>query len=498
MRACIYNRCSTEEESQVNALDTQVQESRELVEQNKWILVRQYVESRSGTTAYKRSEYQKLLEDLEKDLFDIVVVKSIDRLTRSAKDWYIFLDKLVQNHKKLYLYIDRKFYTPEDNLLTGIKAILAEDFSRELSKKIKNAHKRRQEKRSGLNITVPMFGWDKVEKDTYVLNQEEADAYRLAFAMAEEGKGFYTIAKTMYERGVRSKLGGRISEVQWRKMLYSPRAHGTVILHTKEYDFETKEKRNLPESEWIIMEEALPAIVSEEYQARVLSCIRDKRSHGNAERTWTKRGPYPLSGKIYWSQCGKPYYRKETNIQGKKVVVWKCSTFLKQGKDSGCNNMAVSEQDVFVAIHEQYPNDKKGNMPSIEELTKETIALLKKVLHEDANQKTIRECEKKIDKLNCQKKALLEKLADGIIEDEEYLFFAREIKEQIEILHTELQRMKEKQGEYINNKERLSVIENLLQGGVIEDAIVRVFLSDVERIFVESDGGLNILFRKHL
>ena len=434
---------------------------------------------------------------MEKDLFDIVVVKSIDRLTRSAKDWYIFLDKLVQNHKKLYLYIDRKFYTPEDNLLTGIKAILAEDFSRELSKKIKNAHKRRQEKRSGLNITVPMFGWDKVEKDTYVLNQEEADAYRFAFAMAEEGKGFYTIAKTMYERGVRSKLGGRISEVQWRKMLYSPRAHGTVILHTKEYDFETKQKRNLPESEWIIMEGALPAIVSEEYQARVLSCIRDKRPHGNAERTWTKRGPYPLSGKIYCSQCGKPYYRKETNIQGKKVVVWKCSTFLKQGKDNGCNNIAVREQDVFAAMKAQYPN-MQWEFLRRDELVKQALQLLEKVFHEDANQKTILESEKKMNKLKCKKKVFLEKLADGVIEDEEYLFFAREIKGQIEKLHLELERMKEKEGEYINSQERLAGIKKMLQDQVIEDAIVRVFLKDVERVLVETDGSLNVLFREYL
>lgn len=258
----------------MNALNTQVQESIEIVKQNGWQLVCQYVESKSGTTSYRRNEYQKLMDALDKDIFDVVVVKSIDRLTRSVKDWYIFLDKLVRNHKQLYIYIDRKFYTPEDNLLTGIKAILAEDFSRELSKKIKNAHKRRQEKREGFNITVPMFGWDKVAKDVYVLNQEESAAYRLAFAMAEEGKGFYTIAKTMYERGVRSKRGGRISEVQWRKMLYSPRAHGTVVLRSEEYDFEMKQKKALPETEWIVIEGALPAIVTKGYQDKVLECVR--------------------------------------------------------------------------------------------------------------------------------------------------------------------------------------------------------------------------------
>ena len=173
-RAGIYNRCSTEEEAQINALESQAAESREIVIRKGWEIADQYIESESGTTSYKRSEYQRLLEDMESDKFDIVVIKSIDRLMRSAKDWYIFIDKLTQNNKQLYIYIDHKFYTPEDSLLTGIKAILAEDFSRELSKKIKNAHKRRQEKKLGLNITRPMFGWDKVGRNEFVINEKEA------------------------------------------------------------------------------------------------------------------------------------------------------------------------------------------------------------------------------------------------------------------------------------------------------------------------------------
>ena len=93
-RVAIYNRCSTEEEAQVNALSIQAQESREKALAMGFEVVAQYIESESGTTSYKRSEYQRLLEDMEQDKFDIVMIKSIDRLMRSAKDWYLFLDKL--------------------------------------------------------------------------------------------------------------------------------------------------------------------------------------------------------------------------------------------------------------------------------------------------------------------------------------------------------------------------------------------------------------------
>ena len=63
-RAVIYNRCSTEEEAQVNALQVQVQESREIVGNQGWMLVEQYIESQSATTAGKRTEYQRLLADM--------------------------------------------------------------------------------------------------------------------------------------------------------------------------------------------------------------------------------------------------------------------------------------------------------------------------------------------------------------------------------------------------------------------------------------------------
>lgn len=498
MRVCIYNRCSTEEEAQKNALEIQVQESREIVQKNGWIVIRQYIESQSGTTTYRRKEYQKMLDELGEDLFDVVVVKSIDRLTRSAKDWYIFLDRLTRNRKKLYLYIDRKFYAPEDNLLTGIKAILAEDFSRELSKKIKNAHKRRQEKRSGFNITVPIFGWDKISRDVYVLNQEEANAYRQAFFMAEEGKGFYTIAKQMYEQGIRSKRGGRISEVQWKKMLYSPRAHGSVTLHTTEYDFETKQKKYLPQEEWIVIEDALPQIVSKEYQQKVLEKIEErtaKNSFTNYTRNMTKGGLYPLSGKVYCQECGKPYYRNYVMQNHEKRTAWKCSTFLKQGKEQGCKNPVVLESQLVDLITEAYTENLNLYMQQNEYLKKEAIGMLEQICRRNENQDAIHKAERQIENLKRKKQVLLEKMLAGVLEDEEYIILNREMKEQIETLHITVRCMKEKQHEYINDKERLRTFQERLNNGIFRQALRKAIVRKVDKVLVCADGRLEIIFQ---
>lgn len=278
-RVAIYNRCSTEEEAQKNALEVQVAESLELVETKKeegWVIVAQYVELESGTSTKKRREYLKMVEDIRQNKFDIIVVKSIDRLARNAKDWYLFLDCLMKHNTRLYLYLERKFYQSEDALVTGIKAILAEEFSKELSAKIKNAHRRRQMKQSGLNITREMFGWNKIGKDVFERNEKEAAYFRLACQLAEAGCGFRKISNALYEAGARSKNGGRISEVQWRNMLRSPRAYGTVVLHKREYDFVRKETKKLPEEEWIFIENALPALISWEYYEKIQRILDDR------------------------------------------------------------------------------------------------------------------------------------------------------------------------------------------------------------------------------
>ena len=108
-RAVIYCRCSTEEESQRDALVRQAAEAEECVRRLNWFLEDKYIESRSGTSTKGREQYRRLFEDLLKDKFDIVVIKSQDRLMRNTKDWYLFADRLVTCKKRLYLY---RYHTP--------------------------------------------------------------------------------------------------------------------------------------------------------------------------------------------------------------------------------------------------------------------------------------------------------------------------------------------------------------------------------------------------
>lgn len=509
LRVGIYNRCSTEEEAQKNALAVQTAESREIAAGKGWMIAAQYIESESGTSTKRRTEYQRLIEDMERDIFDIVMIKSIDRLMRSAKDWYLFLNKLTENDKKLYIYIEDKFYTPDDGLISGIKAILAEEFSRELSKKIKNSHGRRQElhrqgKEAGLNITRPMFGWDKAEKDVYVINETEAAAYREAFDMARAGKGFYTIANVMYERGIRGKGGKRISNVQWRKMLYSPRAHGTMVIHTREYDFATHRSVPVPPEEWIYIENALPAIVTKEYQETVLREIEGRRIRcrfGEYRRDMSNAGQYDLSQKIYCAECGQVYYRSSfrSGKAGRRIAEWKCSTALTMGRKArnpqGCDNINLLDEELHrlieTACSEQY-GDIFGAQQNIVD---EALAAVRKAMREDRAERELQRVKREHEKLARKKDVLFDKLMNETIADEEFERYNRQLEEQIAPLAEQMRRLEQKSAACADCEERLAKIKALLCGGdIIRQAKTQELIARIEKIVVYSDGKIDILF----
>lgn len=503
-RVAIYNRCSTEEEAQVNALSIQAAESREKALELGWQIVDQYIESESGTTSEKRREYKRLLADMEGDGFDIVMIKSIDRLMRSAKDWYLFLDRLTQCHKKLYIYLDNKFYTPDDSLITGIKAILAEDFSRELSKKIRNSHKRRQTLRSGLNITREMFGWDKVGKDAYVINEAEAEAYREAFEIIKSGKGFYSLANEMYGRGVRGKSGRRISAVQWRKMLYSTRAHGTVTLHTTEYDFNAKKRYQVPQQEWIYVQNALPPIVDASYHREFLEMLlarTEKNTFSDYTRNMTKAGLHELSGKLYCKSCGRVYYRTTFHSKIGELVEWKCSKAITTGRKTeenpdGCNNINVIEQVVTDAIQSACKKQYEVMFGKEEGMIEEALAVIRKVIRQDDHGSEKESAKKEIEHLQKKNEVLFYKLMDEVITDADFKKYHDELSEKIKKLEQKIADINAGTQEYNGYEERFAKIRQALEGDIVDRAKTKELILRIDRIWVCPDGTLEIVFDK--
>lgn len=114
LRAAIYCRCCSREENDSNSLQQQLKEARACVKRMGWILKDEYAECGSGNTVKGRTEYSRLLADMERQEFDIIVARSRDRLTIKVKHWFQLIDRMEAKGIKLYLYRDQEFFTSED------------------------------------------------------------------------------------------------------------------------------------------------------------------------------------------------------------------------------------------------------------------------------------------------------------------------------------------------------------------------------------------------
>lgn len=336
LRAVFYARVSTAEEEQLNAIELQIEENRNAITKNKWKLVGEYIDrSKTGTMVKGRDDYQRLYEDLELDLFDIVVVKDQERLQRHTLDWYLFIDRLVRAGKLLFFYMEGKFYTPDDALLTGVRAIIAEEFSRNLSKKLHNYHAGRIEKaRQGKEIDLQgsgnVFGWDKKD-GKYYINPEQFKVRRLMCEGIMARKGSTQIAKELNDAGYRNTVGKPWKPMDIPKFVYDCKNVGTMIINKEKHDFESKQIIKNPEEEWVYVKNALPPIVTEDewdlickiHDERVIATGSDHRGKGK------KVSGYSFSGKLVCGVCGAPYWRKQRST---KEEYWVCSTKQTKGR----------------------------------------------------------------------------------------------------------------------------------------------------------------------
>ena len=496
IRAVIYCRCSTEEECQRDALIRQAAEARECVRRLNWFLADEYIESKSGTSTRRREEYQRLFTDLLRDKFEIVVVKSQDRLMRNTRDWYLFIDRLVTGGKRLYLYLENRFYSTDDALITGIKAILAEEYSRELSRKINNAHQNRQKKGNALMITSNIYGYRKLADKTFAVIEEEAKIKRKMYQLCAAGFGSRTIARILRQEGVQKRNGSSFSDSDIRRMIRNPINKGTVVMNRKHYDFDTRQTVKNSEEQLYIFENRFPSIVSKELWEAANQAIDKRRnsiSKSNMKQSMSRksginRGQYALSGKMICGLCGAPFYRAARKRKQDKVYEWKCRTYLeqgrkKEGREGGCENIYLEENGFLLMLGDWAC--KNYVLGQEERILRIFLKLLKESLKEIRQEKQ-ESCLQYEKKLYRQQSLLLEKYLEGMIETPLYNEKQRD-------LQRKLQEQKARSLLNENNKKtsideaeaRLEKIRRfLLQNQAFSKACALCILEAVEKITV--------------
>lgn len=489
VKVVFYSRVSTEEEKQLNALSKQIQELTDYIHsQPDWVLVDKYVdEGISGTSSKGRHEYNRLYNDLLTDKFDIVVIKDQSRLMRNVLDWYLFLDRVLKNKKQIYMYLDHAFYTPDNAFISGIKAMMAEEYSRDLSRKIKSAAQRSQ-KNGTVYGNNRMLGY-KQEGGKLTIIEEEAEIVRQVFNWYIQGDGFRVIQQKLLDKGITSTTGTPFSLSTLKRMIKQEKYKGLLISGKKRKNFETKQMVDVPESEWVIIPNGVPAIVSEEVWDKANQCLRERCVENGIEyakvRGTFKSNLYPLSGKIYCGKCGKPYWHDNylTKVNKLPRSVWQCSTYKAYGvkSDRGCQNRILQNDIIMGKLKEILFSTYTTSS------VRETLDILKDTLQTNTiNPQTALD---KNTKLIKRRDNLINMLLDEVITKDEYTQKKNELELQIEANNKHYEELLEQSKNQISVEDRLNVIEQFLSSEFnspddIDDETVKNL---VDKIIVTDD-----------
>lgn len=486
-KAVYYGRVSTEEEKQTDALEKQVCELERFINENKnMVLVDGYVDKgKSGTTRKGRKQYNRLFEDLLTDKFDTVVIKDQSRLMRNVLDWYLFLDRLTKNNKKLFLYMDNQYYTPDNAFIAGIRAMMAEEHSKELSKKIKQSVKNSHE-RGVVYGNGQIWGYNQ-KNGKLEINEEEAKVVRLIFQLYSENNGVRKIIKKLDELGIKNKNGNHFSPTTIKRMIRQPKYKGTLISGVTKKDFVTKQTTFTDDDNWIIHENHIPAIVSEELWEKANE-IYDKKSKLIKKEDKEKvygyfSGTYVFSGKIVCMKCGKTYWHSAYQNTKRYTDVWQCQTYRSLGKKNGCKNTTLQTEALYEMVRDvifHFWENKEVVYKYIQDSLNVAISEHNPQYNAEATMLT-----NQLKKIKVRKDNLLNAFLDGDVDKETYNRKKLDFDDEISKIQLELDRIVSIVGEIESKVKRIEKMKkdfnlNIVDKKQISDNIIDMLLDKIE------------------
>ena len=175
----IYGRVSTEHEAQLSALENQLDWYKPiLAARPEWTLVGTYVdEGITGTSAEKRPQFLKMIQDAKKHKFDMIITREVSRFARNTVDTLQYTRELKSKGVEVFFINDNiKTFDGDGELRLTIMATLAQDESRKTSVRVKSGQQTSME--NGVFYgSGNILGYNRVGRNM-VINPEQAETVK--------------------------------------------------------------------------------------------------------------------------------------------------------------------------------------------------------------------------------------------------------------------------------------------------------------------------------
>ena len=407
MNAVIYARYSSDNQRE-ESIEGQIRECTAYAERNGITVVRHYIDRAFSAKTDHRPDFQQMIRDSNKKLFEIVLVWKFDRFARNRFDSANYKMILKKNNVHLISVMEPIAEGSQGILVETLLEGMAEYYSAELSEKVirgqtENALKG---KCTGGTGTI---GY-KIDADKfYRIDPLVAPLVLEAFQRYDNGEKIVEILNYLNAKGVRNMLGGKLTCSSMNTMLKNRRYIGELSFRDT------------------VVPDAIPAIVPKDLFDRVQKRLeKNKRApaHGKADEE------YLLTTKLFCGKCGALMFGESgTSATGRTYYYYKCATAKRR---KGCNKKTVQKewlenlvvQETMKLIHDDavierivqlvmdFQNQENTTIPLLEKQLREVdrkLDNLMKAIEEGLFTRTTKE---RLDALEAQKDELTAKIAD--------------------------------------------------------------------------------------
>ena len=328
MNAVIYARYSSDSQRE-ESIEGQLRECREYAERNNMTIVGTYIDRALSAKTADRPEFQRMIKDSVKELFEIVLVWKLDRFSRDRYDSAHYKHILKKNGVKVISAKEHISEGPEGIILEAMLEGYAEFYSAELSEKIHRGQKENALKGKNNGGGVPLGYLLDKKAQKLVIDPVTAPLVVEIFEKYADGKSVRSIVEDFNTRRLKTKKGQPFNINSFSSLLKNRKYIG-------EYRYQD-----------VVIEGGVPAIVPEDLFNRVQERM-EKNRHTPAMAK--AKEDYLLTTKLFCGKCERMMVGESGKSHtGAMHYYYKCNG-AKRLKD--CDKKAVRKDWIErVVVH---------------------------------------------------------------------------------------------------------------------------------------------------
>ena len=226
MTAVIYARYSSDNQCE-ESIEGQIRECTAYAEKNGITIVKHYIDRAISAKTDNRPEFQQMIKDSDKKLFDIVLVWKLDRFARNRYDSARYKTQLKKNGVKLMSATEIISEGPEGIILESVLEGYAEYYSADLAEKVVRGQTENILK-GRCNGGRGTFGYTLDSERKFHIDPLTSPFVLESFKKYNEGSTMKEIRDWLNENGIKNPVGGAFTYNSVEHMLKNRRYIGEL------------------------------------------------------------------------------------------------------------------------------------------------------------------------------------------------------------------------------------------------------------------------------